>query len=135
MTLPITPKELLLFIKDQFTPGEKLPPKRDWVRFIYVGTGTYTRASKYAHLWGEPIVIIHSRGARTMGDIELFPEILFVLLISYPNESDRAIIESLTTKLERFLREKGVRTKYPNLHTHESYYSAMVRALARIFYI
>jgi hypothetical protein len=128
---PPTPREMLHFIKREFGLGEFLPGLRKGSQFQYAGISTYTRHSSFKHLYGEPIILIHSRSARTKDEIELFPDVVFLLLKAYQEGKDKEAIDSPYGRLEDFLQKCGVSTRYPSLYTNESYYAAMVRALAQ----
>ncbi|MGD2058634.1 MAG: hypothetical protein PVI04_07865 [Anaerolineales bacterium] len=130
MTMPPTPNELVRFIKREFGLGEILPGLRKRSQFQYAGISTYQRRSSFRHLYGEPVILIHSRRARTKDEIELFPDIVFLLLQAYQEGKDKQAVESPYGRLEDFLKKAGVRTRYPSLYTNESYYAAMVRAIA-----
>jgi hypothetical protein len=130
MTIPPTPYELLHFIKREFGLGEFLPGLRKQSQFQYAGISTYQRRSSFRHLYGEPVILIHSRRARTKDEIELFPDIVFLLLDAYMEGKGKDAVESPYGKLEDFLRKRGVTTRYPSLYTNESYYAAMVRSIA-----
>ncbi len=130
MTLPPTPYELTRFIKREFGLGEFLPGLRKQSQFQYAGVSTYQRRSSFRHLYGEPVILIHSRSARTKDAIELFPDIVFLLLQAYMEGRNKDTVESPYGKLEDFLKQRGVTTRYPSLYTNESYYAAMVRAIA-----
>lgn len=129
MTMPPTPHELLRFIKREFGLGEYLPGLRKRSLFQYAGIGTYHRRSRFRHLYGEPVILLHSRRARTKDEIELFPDILFLLLQAYHEGTGKDVIDSPYGKMEGFLRKRGVTMRYPNLYTNESYYAAMARAV------
>jgi hypothetical protein len=129
MTMPPTPHELLRFIKREFGLGEYLPGLRKRSLFQYAGISTYQRRSSFRHLHGEPVILLHSRRARTKDEIELFPDILFLLLQAWHEGKGKDVIDSPYGKLEDFLKQRGVTTRYPNLYTNESYYAAMVRAV------
>lgn len=127
---PPTPNEMLHYIKREFGLGEYLPGLRKRSQFQYAGISTYRRRSSFRHLFGETVILIHSRKARTKHEIELFPDIVFLLLHAYQHGEDEGMIASPYGKLEGFLKARGVRTRYPSLYTNESYYAAMVRAIA-----
>ncbi|MDF1500958.1 MAG: hypothetical protein P1P76_10855 [Anaerolineales bacterium] len=129
MTLPPTPYELLRYIKREFGLGEFLPGLRKQSQFQYAGIGTYQRKSSFRHLLGEPVILVHSRKAKTREVIELFPDVVFLLLESYLDGEDKETIDSPYGRLEDFLKQKGVTIRYPGLYTNESYYAALVRAL------
>jgi hypothetical protein len=130
MMMPPTPYELLHFIKREFSLGEFLPGLRKQSQFQYAGVSTYQRRSSFRHLYGEPVILVHSRRARTKDEIELFPDIVFLLLKAYQQGMDKKTVESPYGRLEDFLKKAGVKTRYPSLYTNESYYAAMVRAIA-----
>jgi hypothetical protein len=129
MPTPNTTDQLLNYIRSHYQPGEPLRAKRTNAELSYQGIGTYPGHWLYKHRSNQPVVMIHSEGARTRPEIRLFPEILLTLLQAYPNEPDQKIIESLDGKLKDFLKRKNVPTDFPNLFTDESYYSAMIRSL------
>jgi hypothetical protein len=128
---PPTPREMLRFIKREFGLGEFLPGLRRQSQFQYAGISTYHRRSSFRHLYGEPVILVHSRRARTKDEIELFPDVVFLLLKAYEEGKDRDAVDSPYGKLEDFLKHEGVTTRYPSLYTNESYYAAMVRALVQ----
>ena len=130
MTMPPTPYELMRFIKREFGLGEILPGIRKQSMFQYAGISTYHRRSSFRHLYGEPVILVHSRKAKTKDEIELFPDIVYLLLQAYLEGQGKDTVESPYGKLEEFLKERGVTTRYPSLYTNESYYAAMVRAIA-----
>lgn len=128
-TLPPTPNEMVRRIKREFGLGEFLPGLRKKSRFQYAGISTYQRRSTFRHLRGEPVILVHSRKAKTKHEIELFPDIVFLMLRGVTKGGQQELIDSPYGKLEQFLKERGVTTSYPSLYTYESYYAAMVRAL------
>jgi hypothetical protein len=129
MTIPPTPKELLRYIKREFGLGEFLPGLRKQSQFLYAGISTYRRRSSFRHLSGEPVILVHSRKAKTKDEIELFPDIVYLLLQAYLEGKGKDTVDSPYGKLEDFLKTRGVTTRYPSLYTNESYYAAMVRAI------
>lgn len=128
---PPTPREMLRYIKREFGLGEFLPGLRKQSQFQYAGISTYQRKSSFRHLYGEPVIQVNSRRARTKAEIELFPDIVFLLLKAYQEGQSKETVDSPYGKLEDFLKQKCVTTHYPSLYTNESYYAAMVRALVQ----
>lgn len=131
MSLPRNPQELAAFISQRFVIGEALPGIRPSSRFLYDGMGKYLRESTFDHVIGETVVVVRSLTDKSLKEIELFPRIIFLLLKEYQENPESEFIQTPTAKLARFLKERGVRTKYPNLHSHESCYIAVVKAAAR----
>jgi len=117
--------DLMKTFESMFKAGEILDSIDGNAHIEYKGPGQYAGSPNYQHLKDKKVFIVDSQYAETLGDIQLFPEVILAIL-NCADEAD--IATSMEGKLKEYLKQNNDSNTYPNLFTYESYYAAIVRS-------